>query len=29
MDRVIEEVGDTVDEFTRAASRRVLERVEW
>ena len=29
MNRVIDEVGDEVDEFSRRASRRVLERTEW
>jgi len=29
MNRVIEEVGSDVDEFTRRAARRVLEQVEW
>lgn len=29
MNRVIDEVGGEVDEFTRRASRRVLEQVEW
>jgi len=29
MNRVIDEVGNEVDEFTQRASRRVLEQVEW
>jgi metal-responsive CopG/Arc/MetJ family transcriptional regulator len=29
MNRVVDEVGTDVDEFTRKASRRVLERTEW
>ena len=29
MNRVVDEVGTDVDEFTREASRRVLERTEW
>jgi metal-responsive CopG/Arc/MetJ family transcriptional regulator len=29
MNRVIDEVGVEVDEFSERASRRVLERVEW
>lgn len=29
MNRVVDEVGTEVDEFTRKASRRVLERTEW
>ena len=29
MNRVIDQVGSEVDEFSRKASRRVLERVEW
>lgn len=29
MNRVIEEVGADVDEFTRKASRRALEQSEW
>lgn len=29
MNRVIDEVGSEVDEFTQRASRRVLEQVEW
>lgn len=29
MNRVIEEVGADVDDFTRRASRRVLEQTEW
>jgi len=29
MDRVVAEVGDTVDEFAGAAARRVLDRTEW
>jgi len=29
MNRVIVEVGADVDEFTRRASRRVLEKSEW
>lgn len=29
MDRVATEVGDTADEFVRAAARRVLDRTEW
>jgi len=29
MNRVIDEVGDEVDEFSRRAARRVLEKVEW
>jgi len=29
MNRVIEEVGAEVDEFTRRASRRALEQSEW
>jgi hypothetical protein len=29
MNRVVDEVGIEVDEFSRQASRRVLEQVEW
>lgn len=29
MNRVIEEVGSDVDDFTRRASRRALEQTEW
>ncbi|HEV7669419.1 MAG TPA: hypothetical protein VGS22_12920 [Thermoanaerobaculia bacterium] len=29
MNRVIDEIGDEVDEFSRRAGRSVLERVEW
>jgi metal-responsive CopG/Arc/MetJ family transcriptional regulator len=29
MNQVIAEVGDGSDEFSRAAARRVLERVDW
>jgi hypothetical protein len=29
MNRVVKEVGTEVDEFSRRASRRVLEQVEW
>jgi antitoxin MazE6 len=29
MNRVVEEVGVEVDEFSRKAARRVLERSEW
>ncbi len=29
MNRVADEVGSEVDEFTRRTSRRVLEQVEW
>jgi metal-responsive CopG/Arc/MetJ family transcriptional regulator len=29
MNRVIEEVGSDVDEFSQRAARRVLEQVEW
>lgn len=29
MNRVLDEVGTEVDEFTKEASRQVLERVEW
>ena len=29
MDRTVEEAGAEVDEFTRRAARRVLERSEW
>jgi metal-responsive CopG/Arc/MetJ family transcriptional regulator len=29
MNRVIDEVGTEVDEFTQRTSRRVLEQVEW
>lgn len=29
MNRVIEEVGDEVDEFSRRAAQLVFERVEW
>lgn len=29
MNRVIDEVGTEVDEFTQRASRRVFEQVEW
>ncbi len=29
MNRVLDEVGTEVDEFTKDASRQVLERVEW
>lgn len=29
MNRVVQEVGTEVDDFSRRASRRVLEQVEW
>lgn len=29
MDRVVDEVGGEIDEFSQRASRRVLEQVEW
>ena len=29
MNRVIDEVGGEIDEFSREASRQVLKRVEW
>ena len=29
MDRTVEEAGSEVDEFTRRAAQRVLERSEW
>lgn len=29
MNRVLEEVGSDVDEFSQRAARRVLEQVEW
>jgi metal-responsive CopG/Arc/MetJ family transcriptional regulator len=29
MNRVVDEVVSEVDEFSRKASRRVLERIEW
>jgi metal-responsive CopG/Arc/MetJ family transcriptional regulator len=29
MNRVIDEVGGEIDEFSHRASRRVLKRVEW
>jgi hypothetical protein len=29
MNRVVDEVGAEVDEFSRRAARRVLEKVEW
>lgn len=29
MNRVLDEVGGEVDEFSQKAARRVLERVEW
>jgi metal-responsive CopG/Arc/MetJ family transcriptional regulator len=29
MNRVIEEVGSDVDEFSQRAARQLLERVEW
>jgi len=29
MNRVIDEIGPEIDEFSQRASRRVLERVEW
>jgi len=29
MNRVVDEVGSELDEFSQKASRRVLERVEW
>ena len=29
MDRTVEEAGNEVDEFTRRAAQRVLERSEW
>jgi metal-responsive CopG/Arc/MetJ family transcriptional regulator len=29
MNRVVEEVGDEVDEFSRRAAQLVFERVEW
>jgi metal-responsive CopG/Arc/MetJ family transcriptional regulator len=29
MNQVCAEIGEEVDPFTRAASRRILERVEW
>lgn len=29
MDRLVQELGGDVDEFSRRASRRVLEQVDW
>lgn len=29
MNRVVDEAGSGIDEFSQRASRRVLERVEW
>jgi hypothetical protein len=29
MNRVLDEVGSDVDEFSQRAARRVLEQVEW
>jgi metal-responsive CopG/Arc/MetJ family transcriptional regulator len=29
MNRVVDEVGDEVDEFSNRAARRALERVDW
>jgi metal-responsive CopG/Arc/MetJ family transcriptional regulator len=29
MNRVVDEVGSEVDDFSRKASRRILQRVEW
>jgi metal-responsive CopG/Arc/MetJ family transcriptional regulator len=29
MNRVIDEVGNDIDEFSQRAARRVLEQVEW
>jgi metal-responsive CopG/Arc/MetJ family transcriptional regulator len=29
MNRVIDEVGPEIDEFSQSASRQVLERIEW
>lgn len=29
MNRVVDEVGSDIDEFSRRASRRVLEKVDW
>ncbi|HVR11360.1 MAG TPA: hypothetical protein VMW75_25170 [Thermoanaerobaculia bacterium] len=29
MNRVVDEVGSEVDDFTRRASKRILEQVEW
>lgn len=29
MNRVVDEVGPEIDEFSQRASRRVLEQVEW
>ena len=29
LNRTIESVGDTADDFTTAAARRVFDRVEW
>jgi metal-responsive CopG/Arc/MetJ family transcriptional regulator len=29
MNRVVEQVGSTQDEFSRAAARRVLSKIEW
>jgi metal-responsive CopG/Arc/MetJ family transcriptional regulator len=29
MDRVVDEVGTEIGDFSRRASRRVLERIEW
>jgi hypothetical protein len=29
MNRVVDEVGGEVDEFSRRAAHRVLEKVEW
>ena len=29
MNRVVDEVGSEIDEFSQRASRRVLEQVEW
>jgi len=29
MNRVVNEVGSEIDEFSRKAARRILERIEW
>jgi metal-responsive CopG/Arc/MetJ family transcriptional regulator len=29
IDRVVDEVGSEISDFSRRASRRVLERIEW
>lgn len=29
MNRVVDEMGGEIDEFSQQASRRVLERIEW